>query len=329
MSRDFLPRQDVQFVDPSGRATNPLYIWLQGLDRALKGGTTIGDIEAQLAELRQIIDSLPSEGFLPTTTNVFGQHSVATFGTLADGIVLVQLRNDVVDPYPFQYYGADDTGERGWRWLYDALAAGTGLVQTMDGFNVLGVLQLPSDLPASSAIGDAYLIAGHLWAWDGAEWIDQGDASGVTMFSLAELPDSGIGRLKAITRDAYGRVSGTRDLTITGTPGEIEVADGSGVDGDPVVSLADVAPAAGGTLQRYGFDAKGRRDEEEAATAADLPFVPGGGLTATDVQSAILEAAETGGGDGGVLPLCTGEIIDGQPVFVYGPDGRLIYAPVT
>src|SRR5687768_10094344 len=36
--------------------------------------------------------------------------------------------------------------------------------------------------------------------------------------------------------------------------------------------LPDVAPAAGGTLQRYGFDAKGRRSEEEAATAADLAY---------------------------------------------------------
>ena len=29
------------------------------------------------------------------------------------------------------------------------------------------------------------------------------------------------------------------------------------------------------------------------------------------------------------LPTTTGEILDGQPVFLYGPDGRLIYGPVT
>lgn len=33
--------------------------------------------------------------------------------------------------------------------------------------------------------------------------------------------------------------------------------------------------------------------------------------------------------DAAVLPLTTGEIAGGQPVFVYGPDGRLIYGPVT
>lgn len=32
---------------------------------------------------------------------------------------------------------------------------------------------------------------------------------------------------------------------------------------------------------------------------------------------------------GGFLPMTTGEIVDGQPVFLYGPDGRLIYGPVS
>jgi hypothetical protein len=34
--------------------------------------------------------------------------------------------------------------------------------------------------------------------------------------------------------------------------------------------LADVAPAAGGALQRYGFDTKGRRTQQQAATTDDL-----------------------------------------------------------
>lgn len=31
----------------------------------------------------------------------------------------------------------------------------------------------------------------------------------------------------------------------------------------------------------------------------------------------------------GFLPMTTGEIASGQPVFLYGPDGRLIYGPAT
>lgn len=34
------------------------------------------------------------------------------------------------------------------------------------------------------------------------------------------------------------------------------------------------------------------------------------------------------GGSGGVLPVVTGEILGGQPVFVYLDDGSLVYAPV-
>ncbi len=52
--------------------------------------------------------------------------------------------------------------------------------------------------------------------------------------------------------------------------GETTVSNGDGVSGDPTVGLADVSPIAGGTLQKYGFDSKGRRSEEEAATTDDL-----------------------------------------------------------
>src|SRR5690606_10283684 len=78
------------------------------------------------------------------------------------------------------------------------------------------------------------------------------------------------GALLAVTRDAKGRVSGTKAATITGTAGQIEVADGDAIAGLPTISLADVTPTTGGTLQRYGFDAKGRRIEEEAADTDDL-----------------------------------------------------------
>lgn len=56
--------------------------------------------------------------------------------------------------------------------------------------------------------------------------------------------------------------------------------------------LADVTPDAGGTLQLTTFDEKGRRSEEDAATAADLPYDNAtSGLAADDVQAAIDELA--------------------------------------
>lgn len=84
----------------------------------------------------------------------------------------------------------------------------------------------------------------------------------VNVVALAETASTG---LYAITGDG---TSATR--TIQPAPGETTVADGDGVADNPVVGLANVAPSAGGSLQKTAFDAKGRRSQEEAATTDDL-----------------------------------------------------------
>jgi hypothetical protein len=49
------------------------------------------------------------------------------------------------------------------------------------GINLLGSLPTPSDLPPTgNDAGDAYLIAGSIWVWDGTEWIDAGSIQGPT-----------------------------------------------------------------------------------------------------------------------------------------------------
>lgn len=59
--------------------------------------------------------------------------------------------------------------------------------------------------------------------------------------------------------------------SIAGTAGEIDVANGDGLPGNPALSLATVADAGGGTLQKTAFDAKGRKTGSSAATTDDLP----------------------------------------------------------
>lgn len=274
MNRNFLPRQDVQIADPSGRTTTPFYVWMQRLDSLLRGGAEIENIAQTLAQLRAALADLQSTGYLPGTANVVGINSVVSLGDLVNGVVTVQLLGDVQTPYSFQFYAADNRCIRGWQWLHPVIEAGDCLVKTMDGFNVRGVARNEDDLPDTPSDGDAYLLesTGHILRWDdgGAEWVDEGEASGVTTLALEQLPDTGVGALLAITRDAFGRVEGTKEATITGTVGEIDVANGDAVAGLPTISLADVTPTAGGILQKYGFDAKGRRNEEEAATTDDL-----------------------------------------------------------
>ena len=60
---------------------------------------------------------------------------------------------------------------------------------------------------------------------------------------------------------------------IEGEAGQIEVADGDGIEGNPVVSLADLpnSGAAPATLRRYTRDSKGRISGDQAATTTHLP----------------------------------------------------------
>lgn len=63
-----------------------------------------------------------------------------------------------------------------------------------------------------------------------------GDAPSITA-DLTDLTDTGAGTLQAITRDSKGRITGTRDATITGTDGHIAVANGNASAGRPRVDL--------------------------------------------------------------------------------------------
>ena len=58
---------------------------------------------------------------------------------------------------------------------------------------------------------------------------------------------------------------------ITGTAGDITVADGDGVAADPTVGLADVTQGSGGTLYAITLDAKGRVVENRPTVASDFP----------------------------------------------------------
>lgn len=59
-------------------------------------------------------------------------------------------------------------------------------------------------------------------------------------------------------------------VSIEGAEGEIDVENGNGFEGNPLLSLADVEDEGGGTLQKTEFDSKGRKTGTSAATTDDL-----------------------------------------------------------
>lgn len=120
----------------------------------------------------------------------------------------------------------------------------------------------------------------------------------------------------AITDSGYtvlGEVDAPGDLPGTGSTGEawrvLEPAglyawDGaafvldpaaSGVVGFALEPLPDTG--IGAELVKITRDGYGRVEGTAAATASDLAFVPASGITATDVQTAIVQAAASGGGE--------------------------------
>ncbi len=133
----------------------------------------------------------------------------------------------------------------------------------------------------------------------------------------AQLAESGAGSFLPSTT----RVTGLNSVR----------TDGTLSDGVVLVQLQGDVPTPA-VSSYYGTGESGARGFHEHAlsTLADVDVTtsPPGSGDALVYDGAEWVPAQVSA-SGGFLPLTTGEISGGQPVFVYGPDGRLIYAPVT
>lgn len=110
---------------------------------------------------------------------------------------------------------------------------------------------------------------------------------------LSQPGNSNAGTLQAVTVDAYGRITGTRAATITGTAGRVTVANGDASAGLPTIDLATVADAGGGALLRFVRDAWGRLSGTSAATTSDLAEGTNLYFTAARVLATILTGLST------------------------------------
>ena len=120
-----------------------------------------------------------------------------------------------------------------------------------------GTSSIPTTInPALLGIGEAPVDSLSYWR-AGGQW----QAVPGTITSLNNVFGDGI----VVHLDDEGWVL----REIEGTVGQIVVTDGDGT-GNPIVGLADVSVAVGGTLEKRSFDSKGRLSAASAATTYDL-----------------------------------------------------------
>lgn len=204
-----LPRANAALVNKDGTATIEFRNFL--LRFVQDAGTAGAVTEEQLAALTARVQALEDAAL---EDMLQGFYSVSVNGNI------IYLVGDVANPQGSQYYGTDRDGVRGWYNIIDGFEAGTGLIKTVstDGFNFLGYITSTSQLPPTGALNDAYILNGQYIYWNGTEWANGGSPSNIATLSLAPIPDTGVGTFKCITRDAYGRVEGSRNGTADDVP---------------------------------------------------------------------------------------------------------------
>lgn len=93
----------------------------------------------------------------------------------------------------------------------------------------------------------------------------------------------------------------------------IQVTNGDGTAGDPSIAL---------TTEAIASLAKADSAVQEVRAGTGIA------VDNSDPRRPIVSATG-GGGGGGILPVVTGEIVSGQPVFLIADDGNLIYTEIT
>lgn len=108
-----MPKPTEPVSDRTGLMTKT---WRDFLSQ-LSGASSLAEVWDAINEIRQQLVDQGAGSFLPSSTQIVGINSVQTFGTLADGMVRVQLQGDDPAPPASRYYGTGEAGELGFHEL--------------------------------------------------------------------------------------------------------------------------------------------------------------------------------------------------------------------
>ena len=125
------------------------------------------------------------------------------------------------------------------------------------GLEIVGTVATSADLPASGTTGDAYLVTGDLWVWDGAAWTNAGPGQGTRGRHGPQGPAGAVGpagpqgmpgtaavtvHTQAFSFGASGSANDAGEITASCSTGQKAVSGGFTSNGD--VFNADTAPTA-------------------------------------------------------------------------------------
>jgi hypothetical protein len=148
-----IPRATAPPINSQGGAfTIEWYNFLRSLATQVAGE----GLQQEILALADRVQEL--ESHQATTAVITGLYSIATFGTLANGIVQIQLQGDTDYLGPTMFYGTGPDAERSWNRLFDAFIAGAGIEITDSGYRVLGIVETSADIPGTGVAGDAWRV---------------------------------------------------------------------------------------------------------------------------------------------------------------------------
>lgn len=119
-----IPRPNSPFSEGGGNPTRAWYNFLRNLDDLFTASDA--GVQAEITELAYKLGSPDGTvANIPPQTNIRSVQGLQSVTVSGSNVLQLALSGDVFAANPTSYYGSDDTGVKGWHYVFDAFATTT------------------------------------------------------------------------------------------------------------------------------------------------------------------------------------------------------------